>query len=94
MTQDRNKGKAKWEVRRKIIIYTLLFCAVCVLYIMGFGADNALNATIVTGCFSMATMVVSGYIFGAVIDDKNNETAMAVHDLRSSVSEGDDNERP
>ena len=90
---DRNKGKAKWEVRRKIIISTLIFCAGCVLYIMILGPDNALMATIVTGCFSMATMVISGYIFGAVIDDKQNETASAVHDLRTSIGE-DTDERP
>ena len=88
---DRNQGQPKWQIRRRIIISTLLFCAGAVAYIMFFGADTSLNETIVTGCFSMATLVISGYIFGAVIDDKTNQTAKSVEDLTLAMER---DERP
>lgn len=64
-------NKPSWEVRRRIIIATLVFCAFCVTYIMIWGDQRPVMEVIVFSAFGLALSVIGSYIFGAVWDDKN-----------------------
>lgn len=74
---DANRAVARnfggsWTHRRRIIYGTLIFCALCVLYLMIFGNDTSrLHETIANSAFFLAGGVIGSYVFGAVWDDKN-----------------------
>lgn len=63
--------KARWRIRRKIIVYTLAFCGACLAYLLIGGTDSRLHETIATGVMAMATAIITSYIAGSVFDDKN-----------------------
>jgi hypothetical protein len=65
---NRNNN-GSWKIRRKLIICTLVFCAICIGYIMYKGTDSRLYETIVTSAFSLAGAILGSYIFGAVYED-------------------------
>lgn len=69
---DCNKADGpSWKIRRRVIIGTLLFLASLVGYLTVFGEDIRLHETIISSSFVLAGVVISGYIGGAVWDDKN-----------------------
>jgi hypothetical protein len=69
--------KPSWKIRRRIIVATLIFCALVVIALTGatmfLGVDTALAGTIALGCFGLAGSTVGSYIFGAAWDDKNHK---------------------
>ncbi|CAD6878965.1 hypothetical protein [Methylomonas albis] len=66
----RNFG-GSWTHRRRIIYWTLGFCAFCILWLLFFGkGDNRLQETIAESAFFLAGGVIGSYVFGAVWDDK------------------------
>lgn len=64
-------GQFEWKRRRRIIYLTLAFCAAVIGWLVLFGADTALNNTIVTVLVVLAGSVIGSYVFGAVWDDAN-----------------------
>ncbi|MFG1410268.1 hypothetical protein V5G24_04065 [Xanthobacter sp. VTT E-85241] len=60
-----------WEIRRRIIIGTLLFCAGEVIYLTGWGQDTDLAGTIASGVLLLAGSTIGAYVFGAAWDDRN-----------------------
>ena len=67
-----------WKNRRPVIRWTLVFCALVTLYCTykTFAgepacADSRVVETIITSAFALAGVVITGYVFGAVMDDKN-----------------------
>lgn len=63
--------RPSWKIRRRIILATLAFCAVCTVYLMVWGRDTAVNETIALGLVGLAISTVGSYVFGAVWDDRN-----------------------
>lgn len=63
--------KPDWTIRRRIIIVTLLYCAVMVGYIVITGSDTAVASNVVVSCFGLVGSVVGFYVAGAAWDDKN-----------------------
>lgn len=68
-TIERDHSTSPWKIRRKIIIFTLMFCAFCVSYIMFQAVELAIFHTIVTGCFTLAGSIIGAYVFGATYQD-------------------------
>ena len=67
----RNQGKPKWQMRRRIILSTLLFCAATVGYSLAFSeGDSRVAETAVMSSFALAATVIGSYVFGAVWDNK------------------------
>lgn len=64
--------KSTWKIRRRIIHATLIFCALCVVYVLVGKDERPVVEVIVLGAFGMATSVIGAYIFGAAWDDKNH----------------------
>lgn len=64
-------GRSEWKLRRRVVAGTLFFCGGSVLYLMIFGPDDNLRTAIANGLVLLAGSVVTGYVFGAVWDDKN-----------------------
>lgn len=54
-----------WKNRRRVIFLTLIFCAVCVSYIMIKGEDNEVNKVIVMWSFLLSGGTIGSYVFGA-----------------------------
>ena len=67
---DRNAGGNPWQVRRRIIVITLIFCAALVTYITFKGTDSRTAETIVQSAFYLAGAVIGSYIFGAAWQDR------------------------
>lgn len=61
--------QGSWRMRRRIIIATLIFCALEAGYITIFGTDTRLNETIVNAAYLLAGSVIASYVFGAVWED-------------------------
>ena len=60
-----------WKIRRRIVVGTLLFCAAILARLVVGGDDTELNQSIANGVVLLAGSVISGYVFGAVLDDNN-----------------------
>ena len=63
--------KPSWAIRRRIIIGTLLFCMLEVVYLTIWADDTELAATIANGVLILGGSVIASYVFGAVWDDRN-----------------------
>lgn len=75
MTDAAPTPPGSWRFRRRIIHWTLLYCAVAVPSLTVWRPDAPLVAQVVMALIGLATTVVIGYIAGAVIDDKNARSA-------------------
>lgn len=62
--------KERWQIRRRIVNITLVFCALSVTYLMLKGQDTQLHQAIANGLILLAGSVIGAYIFGATWDDK------------------------
>ena len=62
-------GQPAWKNRKRVIFWSLYFCAFCIMYIMIFGDDTRINETIVLGCFGLAMSVIGVYVAGASWSD-------------------------
>jgi hypothetical protein len=62
---------SEWKKRRRLIYFSLAFVGFWVSYILVGGADTALNAQAMVGLLGAGTAVLTGYVFGAVWDDRN-----------------------
>lgn len=60
-----------WKIRRRVVTLTLLFCAISVGYLIGYGQDTRLHESIANGLIMLAGMTIGSYVFGAVWGDKN-----------------------
>lgn len=70
----RNGTARPWSYRRKVVSLSLVFCASCIAYVMIFGAaDSETGKEIINACADAAMVIISGYILGAVWDDKNKK---------------------
>lgn len=63
--------RPSWRIRRTIIVSTLIFCAVEILYLTIWGESTDLAETIANGLILLAGSVIAAYVFGATWDDKN-----------------------
>ncbi|MDF2620744.1 MAG: hypothetical protein K0S00_3403 [Xanthobacteraceae bacterium] len=66
---------APWNIRRRYVLATMLFCGGLIAYLAVFGADTELNRVIVTNLSLVAGGTLGSYIFGATWDDKNQRDA-------------------
>lgn len=63
--------RPSWKIRRRLVIMTLIFCAGCIVYLLGWGQDTKVNETIALGVIGAAISTLGSYVFGAVWDDRN-----------------------
>lgn len=66
--------RANWKVRRRIIVCTLIFCALIIFYCVHKGGDSRVLETAVSSAFLLAGMVIGSYVFGAVWQDVSKST--------------------
>ncbi|QRM55164.1 hypothetical protein [Sinorhizobium sp. BG8] len=59
-----------WFWRRVAVFSTLGVCFALLFWLALFGKDTGLNRDIVSGAFMLLGIVITGYVFGAVWDDK------------------------
>jgi hypothetical protein len=60
------------STRKKTVAVTLMFCFTLVAYLVGYGdAANSLHTSAMAWAFSLSVAVVTGYIFGAVLDNSH-----------------------
>lgn len=63
-----NVGNPNWVVRRRIVITSLMFCAVEVIWASEWMRVETAPA-IISQAFTMATLIISGYVIANVADD-------------------------
>ena len=66
--------RPSWKIRRRIVVATLLWCAAMVTYLAVLGRDIDLSETIANGSLLLMASVIGSYVFGAVWDDKLQQT--------------------
>jgi hypothetical protein len=78
----RNFGVA-WNYRRKIVTWTLIFCAGMIMLAFFYGtcANVEVRKEIVNSAFLLAGAVIGSYVFGAVWNDKNAATVGAASSI-------------
>ena len=64
-----NPEQPSWRLRRIAIFGLLLLCAAVIVYVVGWGADNALHRTALQWAFGSAVAVVCGYAGFAAFED-------------------------
>lgn len=70
-SQASNIKEPPWRDRKRVIVGTLLFCAVCIFYILWSGKDLGIYQTIAMGCFGLAGSVVAVFVGGQTYHDVN-----------------------
>ncbi len=63
--------RGQWGFRRRLVVYTLGFCASCVAWVLLKEMDNETVRTVTSSAFGLSGAVIGSYIFGAVWNDKN-----------------------
>jgi len=64
-TKQPEQAGPSWKNRRRVILATLLFCALTVGYVLWKGDDTKIGETAITMSFFLAGSTVGGYVFGA-----------------------------
>lgn len=64
------KPEHSWLFRRINIFSTQIICALLISYLTFKGTDTRLNETIANGAYLLWGTIATGYLFGAIIDDK------------------------
>lgn len=61
-------GNPLWTVRRRIVIYSLLFCGGMIIWAAQWVRMETAK-DIISQAFLMGTFIIGGYVFGNVVDD-------------------------
>lgn len=64
-------NKPEWTIRRRIIIATLLWCAIIGTYVIVFGQSDALRQQALFAIAGLSSSVILGYLGFATWDDRN-----------------------
>ena len=77
-TDENGQSLPKWKVRRKFIIVILAFCVGLISCLAVWGqADSRLHSDMVMWSFITIISIITAYVGGAVIDDKNVMSLMS-----------------
>ncbi|AGC35725.1 hypothetical protein ACP46_gp40 [Rhizobium phage RHEph06] len=83
------KGDKDWAIRRRIVIWILLWSVAEITYLTVFGKPDSLRETIATNIILLMGGVIGSYVFGVVWDTKNKattETAQTAIEQSDSVN--------
>lgn len=72
MDKSEKVNYAHWKIRRKVVGYTLVFCAAVVAYCIYANTGSRTEETAVLSSYGLAGAVIGSYIFGAVWEDTSN----------------------
>lgn len=81
-TESAPKKEPPWQTRKRTVFATLVFCALCIGYILLEGKDLAIFQTIALGCFGLAGSTLGFFIGGQTWHDINIEKIAAVKEVR------------
>lgn len=84
------KTESSWIFRRVNIFSTQIFCALILAYLTFKGTDTRLNETIANGAYLLWGSIATGYLFGAIMDDKFQAPYREYRNRRSRVSGNED----
>ena len=80
--------ETSWKLRRRTVFATLAFCAGCVVYLIGWGADTALNSTIANGVLLLGGSTILGYCGFAAMDDRSKRQSFVAYRTATLVGTG------
>lgn len=79
-----------WLVRRKIIIWSLIWLGVLIttitIYTLLKERESSLQETIAIAAFTLFGSIVGSYVFGAIWDDKNKRSIPGTVETRTKVT--------
>lgn len=65
--------KTNWTYRRRTITVALLYCAIAIGYLLGWGhGESSLHDTVASNVLLLAFTVIGGYVFGRAADTQAN----------------------
>ncbi|MGR9130761.1 hypothetical protein [Rhizobium leguminosarum] len=79
-------ARSSWAIRRRIIIATLIWCAMLVTYLAIWGRPTSLSEAIATNLLLLMGGVIGSYVFGAVWDDQSRRKTEVA---QSAVNQSD-----
>jgi hypothetical protein len=60
------------KTRRNIVISTLVFCGIVIMFVVGWGdGNNSLHTSALAWSYTLMAAVIFAYVFGAVVDNFN-----------------------
>jgi hypothetical protein len=78
-----------WNVRRKIIVWSLIWLGLLITTIAAHGLytgrESSLQETIVIAAFTLFGSTVGSYVFGAIWDDKNKRSTPGIVETQTRI---------
>jgi hypothetical protein len=69
-----------WRWRRWAVFSQLAICDAAIVYIVFLNSDSVLHRDAFGGLVLLIGAIINGYVFGAVLDDRNRDKAVAETD--------------
>lgn len=66
------RSKPSWKLRRRAVFGSMIFGALCIIYVALRWDDTALAQTLALGGFGLIGAVVAAYVGGAAYEDVRN----------------------
>jgi hypothetical protein len=82
------KNWIDYLLKRELIVGTMVFCMVCVGYVMVQGHDTVLNERIVDNAFYLAGWIIAAYVFGAVFQQRSQGSVELPNKLDPAAIQG------
>lgn len=68
-----------WLWRRWAVFSSLVVCDAILLYLTVYGADTALSRDLAQGAYALIILIVNGYVFAGILDDRNKGKELIAH---------------
>jgi hypothetical protein len=68
-----------WLWRRWAVFSSLVICDAILLYLTVYGVDTALSRDLAQGAYALIILIVNGYVFAGILDDRNKGKEAIAH---------------
>ena len=78
-------GSPDWAIRRRIVIGTLLFCGVMIIWAAGWMSLDK-GTLIINQSYTLMTFVIGYYVFGPIVDDHMKRKAALADKTQTDIA--------
>lgn len=79
-------GSDSWKIRRRLVFYTMLYCAASVGYLIVMGPDDELRRAAMNGLILLAGATLQGYVFGVIFDKTQVPAPGATTEIKQTIT--------
>ena len=84
LDKDQDKKPPIWQTRQRTCLATLVFCGICILYILFAGKELQVYETIAMGCFALAGSTIGILVGAQTWHNINEDKINAVTKVRTA----------